>query len=249
VRVDVDPVIAGRQQVFATVHDHPSNYADLHEPEAITLRFVAGIDAVLRGIAEHVDSERPEALPRTRRERQWIETGHEAPRAPAFLEMPIRENRRAITRWAEDRFWALMDELDGEMLAREDGLRRQLRSLTLADLAACHVTFVSLTRSLCSQELWAAADSVMGWVSDDVFTDLRCWIVAQGRTTYDLVRTDPSQLAGVLADVDLEEVGAAEALAVMPDELYADRTGRSIDGDYLGIEPHELPDVPPSTAT
>lgn len=44
-------------------------------------------------------------------------------------------------------------------------------------------------------ELWAAADRIMGWCSDDVFFYFQLWLVGLGRDAFERVAGDPDALA------------------------------------------------------
>ena len=44
-------------------------------------------------------------------------------------------------------------------------------------------------------ELWAAADRIMGWCSDDSFFYFRLWLVGLGRDAFERVARDPDALA------------------------------------------------------
>jgi hypothetical protein len=58
------------------VIDHPRNYDGL-DAEAVTLTFVASLNALLGGVAERLDLARPEPIPPTRRERRWLDEGNQ----------------------------------------------------------------------------------------------------------------------------------------------------------------------------
>ncbi|MHC0432726.1 DUF4240 domain-containing protein [Streptomyces sp. O3] len=44
-------------------------------------------------------------------------------------------------------------------------------------------------------DLWAAADRILGWCSDDSFFYFRLWLVGLGRDTFERVAQDPDALA------------------------------------------------------
>lgn len=244
-RLDVDPAgSAGPELVSLSVIDHPRNYDGL-DAEAVTLTFVASLNALLGGVAARLDLARPEPIPPTRRERRWLDEGNQAPPPVADLTKPLTDRRKEVRPLPEAEFWAIVNALSGNGEQRERRLRGQLRKLTLAQLAGFQARYVWATRELYTSALWSVANDAIGWASDDAFTSLRCWAVGQGQSVFDGVRTDPNRLHEALAGADLEDVGDGEALATVADELYVDRCGRSIAADYLGIQPLE-PDAAPA---
>lgn len=93
------------------------------------------------------------------------------------------------------------------------------------------MAFVRRNLELYSWDVWAAAESLIGWCSEDVFTDFRSWVVAQGREYFEACRADPAVLAdGRLRDE--EEVGAAEVFASVANTVYEAMTGGRIEDDY-----------------
>jgi hypothetical protein len=213
------------------------------DPEAVTLTFLAGLNGLLAGVADRLEIPRPTPLPPTRRERRWLEAGNQLPAAAAAFTQPLIDRRKEISALPQGDFWAVMDALTGDAWQRERRLRGLLRKRTLPDLAAFHAAYVVATRELYTKGVWEAADQAIGEASDDVFTDLRCWVVAQGQAAFDALRADPTRLQETLEGVDPEEISGGEVLAAIAEELYLDRSGRTIAADYLGIERHE-----PSTA-
>ena len=70
-----------------------------------------------------------------------------------------------------------------------------------------------------------------GGCSDDEFTDVRTWVVAQGQDFYLSCLKDPTMLAnGQLRDP--AEVMDAEEIRYVPDEVFMEMTGTSIEEQY-----------------
>ena len=63
--------------------------------------------------------------------------------------------------------------------------------------------------------LWAAAGLMLGFCSDDVFTDFRGWLIAQGKTVYDFALDNPDTLA------DVEPINGDYGTARLFHMLYA----------------------------
>ncbi|WP_043680277.1 DUF4240 domain-containing protein [Streptomyces xylophagus] len=108
---------------------------------------------------------------------------------------------------------------------------------------------ISLDRVLtptCTWDLWAAADRIMGWCSDDVFFYFRLWLVGLGRDVFERVARDPDVLAEVpevtrLAgrdreDWDEEEWLAWEELDYAAGQAFTQVTGKSEEDFYGAVE-------------
>lgn len=134
-------------------------------------------------------------------------------------------------------FWQAIDRsregVEGDAEAQAEALHALLSGWAPEEVAAFDAAFIRHNLELCTWDLWAAAEVLIGWCSEDVFTDFRSWVVAQGRDYFEACRADPAVLAdGRLADD--EEVGAAEVLAATASQVYEDLTGGSIEEDFPG---------------
>ncbi|MEU0121029.1 DUF4240 domain-containing protein [Streptomyces albidoflavus] len=88
-------------------------------------------------------------------------------------------------------------------------------------------------------DLWAAADRISGWCSDDSFFSFRLWLVGQGRGTFERVARDPDALADVPEVQRLagrpprawsgEEWPAWEQLDYVAGSAFQDVTGKTDD--------------------
>ena len=107
----------------------------------------------------------------------------------------------------ENAFWALIgrsrEQAEGDLEAQAESLQELLTALPAAEIVAFDQHFAAANLALYSWSLWGAATLMLGWCSDDVFTDFRSWVISQGRPTYDRVAADPEALAEVeLTDPD-----------------------------------------------
>ena len=148
-----------------------------------------------------------------------------------------------------DRFWQLVDgTLDADPNRQASLLGPRLRALSGEDLAGFHRRYVQLANDIATAPHFsAAAEVVMGFVSQDVFVDFRTWIVFQGRQRYESFRADPDSLAewGLSDD---EQLGAAEILEYLPQEVGGGSPDWANDGPSVYIEPTgNVEDVPYST--
>ncbi|MGX9886398.1 DUF4240 domain-containing protein [Streptomyces sp. NPDC002276] len=95
-------------------------------------------------------------------------------------------------------------------------------------------------------DLWAAADRIMGWCSDDSFFYFRLWLVGLGRESFERVVRDPDSLAE-LPDVrrlvgrdeedwDEEEWLDWEELDYVAGQAFVQVTGRTEEDFYAVFE-------------
>lgn len=93
-------------------------------------------------------------------------------------------------------------------------------------------------------ELWAAADRIMGWCSDDSFFYFQLWLVGLGRDAFERVARDPDALAELPEVVrlvgrepeawDEEEWLVWEELDYAALRAFTQVTGRS-EHDFYGV--------------
>jgi hypothetical protein len=145
-------------------------------------------------------------------------------------------------------FWDLVDRsragTDGDLEAQGANLVALLDDLPVEEVVAFDARFVEANLALYTWDVAGAGTVLLGWMSDDVFTDLRTWVVARGRAVHERVLADPDSLVEV--DVaDLEAVGLAEELAYAAHGAYESRTGRALLDDHPDQELAE-PGVPPA---
>lgn len=133
-------------------------------------------------------------------------------------------------------FWRIIarsrEVSGGSLVAQAEALHRLLAKLPALEIAEFDALFVQHHHDLYSYDLWGAAYVLLGGCSDDGFTDVRNWIIAQGRHYFDLVRTDAEALADRLEDP--EEIGEAEEFAYIAAEVHEELTGRDLFDTYAG---------------
>ena len=142
-----------------------------------------------------------------------------------------------------EQFWALvaqtLRDAEGVRGERRGLLRRRtplrpgerhvealLRRLVAAgedDLVAFQGHLDALRDAAFRQDLWGAAHVALGGAGEDAFTDLRTWLVSQGRAAYERVLADPDALVDV-APPDLDErLGDAELWGYVALEVWDSR--------------------------
>ncbi|MFJ6724949.1 DUF4240 domain-containing protein [Streptomyces sp. NPDC091281] len=102
-------------------------------------------------------------------------------------------------------------------------------------------------------DLWAAADRMLGWCSDDVFFYFRLWLVGLGRDTFERVARSPDALADVPQIHRLagrspaawpdEEVPEWEELDYVAARAFEDVTGRTEDDFYDAMDALRVEDL------
>ncbi|MFJ9247154.1 DUF4240 domain-containing protein [Streptomyces sp. NPDC101776] len=95
-------------------------------------------------------------------------------------------------------------------------------------------------------DLWAAADRIMGWNSDDSFFYFRLWLVGLGREAFERVARDPDALAELpdvrrlvgrhQSDWDEEEWLVWEELDYVAGQAFVQVTGRTEEDFYEVVE-------------
>src|SRR3954447_26889706 len=125
-------------------------------------------------------------------------------------------------------FWTLVDrsrqEAPDDLDDQYEKLKELLAELPADEVLSFHSAFVDANLALYTWDLWAAATVMLGWCSDDVFTDFRSWVISRGRETYLRVAADPDALADVELD-DPDEIGDGETFAGAAGEVYEEATG------------------------
>ena len=81
-----------------------------------------------------------------------------------------------------------------------------------------------------------AAEMICGYVSDDVFTDWRSWVIAMGRDTFERIAENPDRLADVEDLSGGREGAAAEWFGSAVSEIWFARYGYERE-DFPILEP------------
>lgn len=131
----------------------------------------------------------------------------------------------------EDEFWAIIEQSraasDEDLGEQAERLEELLSELTVEQVVAFDAGFVEASRQLYTWEHWGAAEVILGWTSDDTFTDFRSWVIAQGRVTFEQFRADPDSIVTAGFD-DQEELSAAEQFGATAADVYSELTGKDL---------------------
>ncbi|MGW0132459.1 DUF4240 domain-containing protein [Streptomyces sp. NPDC003299] len=96
-----------------------------------------------------------------------------------------------------DCFWALVEESGRRAPGRDERLawlRQELCRRPAEEIVGFRTCLDAVTEAF-TWEVWAAADHILGWCSDDGFTDFRLWLVRLGRDVFNRAVADPDTLA------------------------------------------------------
>ena len=105
-----------------------------------------------------------------------------------------------------DSFWTLIDKCRGQSDECEELANlvvKQLSALPQEEIAGFIRVFDELLDRAYLWDLWGAAYIINGGCSDDGFEYFRCWLIAQGRDTFERALADPESLAE-LAEPEVE---------------------------------------------
>lgn len=204
-RFQLGVFLSGKPGPSSLSFDHDSWYGDLNldadhfcelpvGPQ-IGLRLVAIVEAVLEVFSRAVGDDPPTSLRRTKRELEWLADGGTDP-GPGTLP-PLRVRRPSPM--PVERFWELVsatvDERTGAFLLpwkEADKFTARMR-LLIEDLdSADHA---------------AHAESVMGYLSADVWENVRASVVSLGREMYEHVRVTPAVLGELITTTEAFDGG------------------------------------------
>ena len=142
-----------------------------------------------------------------------------------------------------DDFWAAIApaaQVQGAE-ARNAALAAALSPLDEDALQAFYADFDrTLTRAYRS-DLWAAAYAAMGGCSDDGFEYFRCWLISEGRETFEAVLADPSRLIAPLRALPEGEEPENEGFAYVVLDVHEARFGTM---PMMNLDMPEAPEGP-----
>ncbi|WP_196805908.1 DUF4240 domain-containing protein [Terracoccus sp. 273MFTsu3.1] len=145
---------------------------------------------------------------------------------------PATDGGRAMD---TDQFWRLVDRAASpDAAGAAESLYGALSALPPDDVLAFEREFVRQMDRSNTFLHHAAAETMMGSTSQDVFVGLRTWVLAQGRDVYDAFVADPDSLAAHGPDDD-EQIGAAESFEGVALDVWSTQTGRDPFADGSGV--------------
>ena len=153
---------------------------------------------------------------------------------PATTSTPAGRDTGAPAPMSADEFWAVVDRVaDPDPATAARALDAELAAMSPELIVAYEKQFVAQVARANTFLHRAAAETMMGYTSQDVFVNLRTWVLYQGRPVFDAFVADPDSLAG-LGPVDDEQVATTEVLEFAPTEAWQAMTGRDPYADGSG---------------
>lgn len=141
----------------------------------------------------------------------------------------------------EDDFWNLIEgarqESGGDLGCQVELLREHFEVAASAEaLLAFRDRWDDAEDRVFTWPVWDAACVLLGFVSDDFFSDVRAWIISHGRMVLEKVAADPDMLVDLASDVHSVNSAAAEELGDLVWHLW----------ERLSGEDENLPEGRPS---
>ncbi len=97
-----------------------------------------------------------------------------------------------------DRFWELMEAAavagDVDCQAQAERLTAMLEQLAPEEIVSFERHFSQRMAEAYRWDLWGVAYQLNGGCSDDCFVYFRCWLLAQGRATWEAALRDPDSV-------------------------------------------------------
>jgi hypothetical protein len=146
----------------------------------------------------------------------------------------------------ETDFWQLIDETrdasQGDPVEHADLLMERLVERTPDEVLDFSRLFEARMARAWRNDLWGAADLLLGGAGEDAFEYFCAWLIGQGREVFEGALVHPDALADLIPDFDDEEDGDAEELGYAGDRAYEQLTGLRVPemgrrtADPLGTE-------------
>ncbi|MDR2636789.1 MAG: DUF4240 domain-containing protein [Zoogloeaceae bacterium] len=122
-------------------------------------------------------------------------------------------------------FWEIV-----ELAGNNDGLRSILFSRDRETVLDFYMQFQERMHESDTGDLWAVADLLnAGRCSDDCFEYFRCWLISQGRETFERALNNPDNLAEM--EIPLSEgrpVVDNESFCYIAPDVYKEKTGEDL---------------------
>jgi hypothetical protein len=139
-----------------------------------------------------------------------------------------------------EEFWSLIDLSRQSVRKTTDipeWIQEYLRQRPTLYLGEYEERFQGLSRLSYDARLWAAAQIMMGFCSDDKFSDFRAWLIAKGKDVFEDALKNPDTLAEVDVDGDYG-TPTLFSMNYVAEETYRERAGDSADiTDLIAEQP------------
>lgn len=103
----------------------------------------------------------------------------------------------------------------------------ELNKLSVGQIAGFKLRTEQLMVASYDSRLWCAANTMMGFCSDDSFDYFRYWLIAQGKTVYEKAIKNPDSLVSHIKPSPTVEDYRFEEFGPAPLKVLKDKTGLS----------------------
>jgi Protein of unknown function (DUF4240) len=138
----------------------------------------------------------------------------------------------------ENTFWEIIEKsyrmAKGDYKQQQIALHKLLSKKTPQEIIIFENRFCQLREKANTWRLWGAVYLVNGGCSDDSFHYCKAWLIAQGRTIYNMVVNDPNTIVNINKNSRDEEWEGIEYIAT---QVFEEMTNEEIPSEY--IEKHE----------
>src|SRR5579871_3972352 len=139
-------------------------------------------------------------------------------------------------------FWELIDLARSSVATPAEmpkWIINYLLSLSESDIADYGRIFRQASRRAYDERLWAAAYAISHhFASDDLFSDFRGWLIAQGEKVYQTALSDPDSLEQLeRLEVGTGRIARMEKMLYVADKAYESKTGGKDLADFIGLLP------------
>lgn len=156
---------------------------------------------------------------------QFFKDLEEKAGSSAQLEIKVESSKHGEGLFSEEQFWKLIELFDWRQKNRAEVILPAVIALSKMPVSAIYLFEDFLSEKLFNIDTKQHAEAYMKQQADDYFSAddflyIRCAAVAEGRSYYEKIENNPSELS---ADIDFEHI-----LSVAP-QAYKIKTGREFE--------------------
>jgi len=156
---------------------------------------------------------------------QFLKELEENAGTSAQVEIKVESNKHGEGLFSEEQFWQLIELFDWKQKKRDDIIQPAVTALSKMPISAIYLFEDFLSEKLFDIDTKEHAKAYMKQQTDDYFSAdgflyVRCAAVAEGKSYYENICKNPSELS---ADIDFEHILSVAA------EAYKLKTGRDFD--------------------
>jgi hypothetical protein len=145
--------------------------------------------------------------------------------ASAQVEIRVESSKYGEGLFTEEQFWQIIELFDWNQQKRKDIIQPAVTALSIMSASAIYLFEDFLSEKLFDIDTKEHAKAYMSQQTDDYFSVddflyVRCAAVAEGKSYYEKIKNNPSELS---ADIDFEHILSVAA------EAYKIKTGRDFE--------------------